>query len=129
MLPGEHGGGSLLIEVAEKTAVWRGFTALGGILFFFVAERLLAAITSRKKTVKKTPEVTSSEVPDTMFYSEGRVGQKLSEYRKDSQIDIGEKEMMHSEFVYLFHYNCALLALWYPQDSVAKETSLLSKLK
>lgn len=94
MLPGEggHSGDSLLMEVAEKTAVWRGFTALGGILFFFMAERLLAVITSRKKTRQESV----SDIPEAVLYSEGRVGQKLSQYRKNSHL-LTQKEMMHSK--------------------------------
>lgn len=97
MLPGEggHGRESLLMEVAEKTAVWRGFTALSGILFFFMAERLLSVLTSRKKA-KKTAKGTEEEIPEPMLYSEGRVGQKLSQYRKNSHFELGQKEMMHS---------------------------------
>lgn len=102
MLPGEggHGRESLLMEVAEKTAVWRGFTALSGILFFFMAERLLSVLTARKK---EKAAKGKEEIPEPMLYSEGRVGQKLSQYRKNSHFELGQKEMMHSKiFFFLF---------------------------
>ena len=94
MLPGEggHGRESLLMEVAEKTAVWRGFTALSGILFFFMAERLLSVLTSRKRSKKAVKG--KEEIPEPMLYSEDKVGQKLSQYRKNSHFEVGQKETM-----------------------------------
>lgn len=100
MLPGEggHGRESLLMEVAEKTAVWRGFTALSGILFFFMAERLLSVLTSRKNAKKTAKD--KEEIPEPMLYSEGKVGLKLSQYRKNSHFELGQKEMMHSKICF-----------------------------
>ncbi|XP_035218171.1 zinc transporter ZIP10-like [Stegodyphus dumicola] len=81
------------LEVAEKTAVWRGFTALGGILFFFVAEKLLASLTVYRKQ-KKDASSTKAVSPVQSALLEGSVGQKLSQYRKNSYDYQNKDEMI-----------------------------------
>lgn len=37
------------LQSMEKIAIWRGLAALGGIFLFFVAERLLGALTTYRR--------------------------------------------------------------------------------
>ncbi|XP_015917728.1 zinc transporter ZIP10 [Parasteatoda tepidariorum] len=99
MLGGEgshsHGDPLSLVET-ERAAIWRGFAALFGIFFFFVAERLLATYASYRKEKKENigMKVVDLNLDSPATYN-GNVGEKLSQYRNSSfNINPNEKEMV-----------------------------------
>ncbi|XP_054722570.1 LOW QUALITY PROTEIN: zinc transporter ZIP10-like [Uloborus diversus] len=100
MLGGEgaHSHDSSIAAIRpKKTAIWRGFAALGGIFFFFIAERLLGALTAARKQKKEEDSkmfqaVFSNSLGDDV--SHGIVGKKLSHYKRNSTDLVGnEKEL------------------------------------
>ncbi|GBM19735.1 Zinc transporter ZIP10 [Araneus ventricosus] len=100
---GDHDhNGPMSAVAAEKTAIWRGLAALGGIFFFFVAERLLGNYANYRKR-RKDLKTSKSKVLDAkndsgVLPNEKNVGEKLSQYRKSSyDFDISEKEMIQSK--------------------------------
>ncbi|GIY11596.1 zinc transporter ZIP10 [Caerostris darwini] len=105
MLGGEAGhdhNGPMSAAVAEKVAIWRGLTALGGMFFFFIAERLLGNYASYRKQ-RKELKAGKSKIPSLSNQSQvlnnGSVGEKLSQYRKSSyDFETSEKEMIKSEY-------------------------------
>ncbi|GFT64836.1 zinc transporter ZIP10 [Trichonephila clavipes] len=103
---GEHDHNDPMSSVnAEKIAIWRGLAALGGIFFFFVAERLLgnyANYRKRRKELKASKAKALETNNQNEIINNGNVGEKLSQYRKSSyDFETSEKEMIKSKF-YLF---------------------------
>ncbi|XP_055942736.1 zinc transporter ZIP10-like [Argiope bruennichi] len=97
---GDHDhNGPVSAVAAEKIAIWRGLAALGGIFFFFVAERLLGNYAKYRKR-RKDLKASKSKVLDEKLENEElpnvkNVGEKLSQYKKSSyDFDISEKEMI-----------------------------------
>ncbi|GFT20099.1 zinc transporter ZIP10 [Nephila pilipes] len=87
---------------AEKIAIWRGLAALGGIFFFFIAERLLgnyANYRKRRKDLKASKAKALDADGQNEILNNGNVGEKLSQYRKSSyDFETSEKEMIKSKY-------------------------------
>ncbi|GFR17433.1 zinc transporter ZIP10 [Trichonephila clavata] len=100
---GEHDHNDPMSSVdAEKIAIWRGLAALGGIFFFFVAERLLgnyANYRKRRKESKNSKAKALETNNQNEIINNGNVGEKLSQYRKSSyDFETSEKEMIKSKY-------------------------------
>lgn len=87
---GDHGHNHGGMEEKEAAAVWKGLAALGGIYFFFIAERCLNALTVYKskrkaKKIARAPKlVAASFFAPSVVENKNTVGEKLSQYRKSS---------------------------------------------
>ncbi|KAG8196490.1 hypothetical protein JTE90_012306 [Oedothorax gibbosus] len=98
---GSHDHTNMSGVALEKMAVWRGFAALVGVFFFFLAERFLgnyAAYRKQKKERKasRSPRPQHNGVHSNDASLAGSVGEKLSQYRKSSyRIETTEKEMIN----------------------------------
>ncbi|XP_035222159.1 zinc transporter ZIP10-like [Stegodyphus dumicola] len=92
-----HHTNGVSLQSMEKTAIWRGLAALGGIFLFFIAERLLGALTTyrrRKKEAKlsRHPKNMLPVLPKEEGANNGNVGEKLAQPKKNSYDHIKDKD-------------------------------------